>query len=81
MVEEEPDKDKQPKGGREWRRKKWRKCLSEPALQINEFYAKQPSEKQDSILIQDPSQLQFVLLYKGEVADLRDLADEKWKAW
>lgn len=40
MVEEEPDKDKQPKGGREWRRKKWGKCLSEPVLQINEFYAK-----------------------------------------
>lgn len=40
MVEGEPDKDKQPRGGRERRRKERGKCLPEPELQINEFCAK-----------------------------------------
>lgn len=40
MVEGEPDQDKQPRGGRERRRKERGKCLPEPELQINEFCAK-----------------------------------------
>lgn len=36
-VEEEPDKDKQPRGWRERRSKEQWKCLPEPGLQINEF--------------------------------------------
>jgi len=39
-VEGEPDKDKQPRGGRERRRKDQGKCLPGPELQINEFCAK-----------------------------------------